>query len=1007
MKFMKKVICLFLAVIMLTSLVCVPVFAESEINIKAKQAVEIIASEKSTDTGNVMIRENNYLGFEIDTNEAVNRVELHYRCGAGSGGYLDFYIDDMSGTPVGTLNTVPIVKDWANYKTVVELNTMFSGKHILYVRGRGATSAHWIADITVYTTDLVDLNARFTEFTALDDYVDVKAYGDELEIRLMSDIGAIEHDVGYFYPDLPVTRRKFFRMIGNIVKAESFSKGMNVFSDVPSDDEDARLIDGLYQLGMVRGNGSGYLYPDSFLTPNEAVMVCVNALGYGPVIRAGGSAVQVANKLRLLKGIQFDSEYLNRIESVRLIHNVLLEETLTTKRISTDGAVYEPRDSLLDESMGIKHGEGIVTGNRNTMLYSNEVNYKGVMIDGETFDEGSTSAGEYIGVKCNYYYRTENNVRTLIGIYPSARTAATVLKTCKNGKFLKITEKLVKYADDKDETEYKFDTSAAIIYNGIALDQKLSDLVNVNTFTGIITLIDNDRDGLSDAVWIDHSKTVIAGAVSGNTIYDELTKSNVSFVNSKVNVFRNEKLASFGGIENGEILNVYQSANKKGEKLVRIRINSFSEEGRISYIKNDRVEINGTEYEVSPVCRQNLNVGTTGKFYMNDFDEIVDYVASADVGRHIGLFLKAGYKNNGIEGETRVKLLTEENAIITFKMDNRIIVDGVTVKTDDELYNGVGAFCGLGKVNEKTPVTYSLDEDGRLAVLDTVEVGADNENDVLNKIGNMGSYINYDNFMIQGDTIGLMPKFPLRATTKFIKLTADGNEENFEITSGFVLPTDQWSASTTPYAIKKNSMFADIIVAQNYTYATQQPDAPFMFTGMKTRLDSEGNSVKVIVGKNADKDVEYEIDDAAYSNFAELISSLKKGDLVWPMLTRAKLTDIKLLFIDGAGVVNSAGHTTEINSSNNTLSLNGYSGRVFYGRLTDPEDGYMKLTLNGDSIWYPYAVGGKVLVCNTDANGRAVTYVAGSKEILPNDVVIAYVRGRYIKNIYIYRNDNE
>ena len=44
---MKKVICLFLAVIMLTSLVCVPVFAESEINIKAKQAVEIIASEKN------------------------------------------------------------------------------------------------------------------------------------------------------------------------------------------------------------------------------------------------------------------------------------------------------------------------------------------------------------------------------------------------------------------------------------------------------------------------------------------------------------------------------------------------------------------------------------------------------------------------------------------------------------------------------------------------------------------------------------------------------------------------------------------------------------------------------------------------------------------------------------------------------------------------------------------------------------------------------------------------
>lgn len=1010
---MKKILILFMIVVMISS-ICIPGFADADsITVMAKDKVYTNSGEIDAATGMVLIYTGQTVGFEVESEKPITEVKLGYRTGGDCMGILSITLDDPNGELLASVDTRNVASaTWADYTSMATLNRPVSDKHVFYVSttGPAATSCHWITDITFYMGESTD--PWFSGLGDQDNYIDVESYNDERKINTLSDLGIADSRAAtYYYPNVPITRREFMKMIGKAVNAESYAVEEMPFLDVPADDTEAKTISGLYQLGIVRGDDSGYFAPDRFISVNEGASVCANVLGYGPVIRTTGDLIGIANQLKLSKGIDFGCSYLSRIASVRLIYNLFTADNLMLKEVLEGGVIYKSEGSILEQNLGIHYGKGVVTNNKASGLYS-VGSYQGLKIGGEVFSAGLTNPGGYLGVLCEYFYRVENDENTLVSIYPAEKTSCVVLKTGKDGEFKEISDLRITYDDYDRETEYDISAQASIIYNGVALDRPISDVLDVDTFRGIITLVDNDDDMVYDSMRIDHGKTIIVDAIGTTVIKDKLTNTSISTNDLKILVYQGDSLVNQELVGADTVLTMYQSANVEGKKLLRLRMNDNKVKGQITDLSEDEATIDGVVYSISSACQKDLEVGMTAVFQLNDFNEIVTCKSDTTAGAQVGFLLEIYYDSTKLDSKNQLKILTE-SGISIFENADKICADGVYLSKNNDFYEGKGLFRGLKNLAMKQPILYRLNTDGKITLLDTVEAGAGGEEDGLTRLSPSKTYRKIGGFLITIEDIGWMNRFPFRGNTKYIIMPTGKSEKFYRLTTGFIAPEDRTLDTTTPYALKPDSIFADIIVSDNYIHALDEEslNVPFVFKQAGTKVDEEGNNVKFLRGMQANNDTTLTASADSYnenSDFKNVIDSLQPGDLIWAIIQDGKLEDAKLIYTATGAVTNLAGCETLINTEKNMTSFDDTHG-MQYGSLTDPEEGFMMLTLNGGTEKYPYNLKtSKAVICSKDEDGRmTILSRQRSEEILSTDKVLIYMNDRSISGIYVYRGTSE
>ena len=286
-------------------------------------------------------------------------------------------------------------------------------------------------------------------------------------------------------------------------------------------------------------------------------------------------------------------------------------------------------------------------------------------------------------------------------------------------------------------------------------------------------------------------------------------------------------------------------------------------------------------------------------------------------------------------------------------------------------------------------------------MIDTVETGAGNEQDNLTCLGEQMSWMGSDSILVDTSWV---PRHPYKDTTKTIVLTSDGIEENYYIEQGVSFENDV-RVSGVPYAFKKDSIVADVLLASGHTMSVNRREKPFIYEKTIDIINDNGDACKLICGFRSDvsnENVSYEIDNDSYNgDFKLLTDSLKEGDLVQVGLTNSKVTNINIAFLPGAKVTNNAGFSALLNET--TRKSSSTRGTLYYCEVVAIEDGFIKVDI-GDGDYATFSISDVVTSCEETSSGK-LDIINNQKPtgLFVGEKFVAYVQGRKMVSAFVYR----
>lgn len=946
---------------------------------------------------------NSVITYEVDLgNVIVDLIEIKVRTGTVEAGTFEVRLDNSSGELLGSVDTTILHPlDWATIiPTYIPLKNPISGNVKLCIITNGiAISYH---DIILYGKDPNAVTRVFSSLDGLDSFKDISKDKNRMEINLMTQLGLFTQDKVNFIPECPITRLEFVDMLGRFIKAENYAQaGIAPFKDVSADDEKNATLAGLYNLGVIKGDTDGNFRAKDFITLYEAASVCVNALGY----RSASNSVSVfdiANSINLFKGVDTSQTYVNKGESARILYNLFKADTLVAKEIFDDMVSYKAQKNYIENNSDYVYNKGIVSSNYYTDLHVPIKEKDTITINDTEFKAGNTRAMDFLGLSCEFIYYEKDGEKIIAAIFPEKKAVIDIVQTNAKIKFTTINEHEIVFIEDGEEYEYELDATTAIIYNGIALDSALSSLVNASSFAGSITFIDNNDDGIYDCVLIDNPQTMIISNIGAGKIRDKQSGTILDFNKGNFYFFKSGTETKPNALKEGDVLTVYQSANRTGEVLTRVIIDPKLVSGKVTQISGDVVTIDGVEYLLANECTEDIYPGLKADFYLNAHNRIITYKLSEERNVAVGLFMAADNESNGLASKVELKILTEQNNIEIFKCAEKIIADGVNIKETKDFYSGKGLFSGMANVPVRTPILYSLDSNGCINMVDTELTGSASDDDTLTKLDEARNWWTYGSILIKDPEWDWL--HPYSSNIKTIAITADNNESNFAFIQG--VDGVKETIFGTPYTLKRDSIVADLLLATGYTKGIGEAVEPLAFEKISVGLNAEGERCRFINGFTPTGAVKYEVSsDKDTGTLSNLLDSLNQGDIIQPVLTKSKLTDVKIVYLPNGALTNNAGFETILNNQTFNYSI-GDQGGIMHGKVDLIESGFMRVKRDDGTI-ATRKFQGSAIAITKKANGKYVfDQQLASSGILPEDRVVCWIANRSITRVFVLRDES-
>lgn len=936
-------------------------------------------------------------GFDIQLDNMVcNSIDVSFRTGISEAGIIELRLESPDGFLLGMFDSSQYSpRDWATIHTAkVKFKKTLSGNCKIYIVNK--SGVHTFHNLSFTLRDADSLIRSFSPVESID-FENEHNFG-VVSANLLTQLGVLNE---FFDGSAPVKRFEFALMLGKILKSERFFDSNVTFDDIPLDDDDSKIINGLYNLSVIKGCGNGKFCPNDYIRLNEAASICVNALGYGGLYDYN-AVIPFASKLKLFKELDISGEYVTGNTAAGMLCNLFSLDSIDIDSVKNNGVSYNKSESFIEKNTDYFYGEGVVTSNYDTGLYTqNEQTTDTITIDNVEFHPGATDAYGYLGIMCKFFYRLERGKKVLCAIYPSDKSAVSIYKTSPDIVFDEISNVAVKIEKDGRKKEHKISPDIPIIFNGIALKSDIDSFVDSDNFCGTVTVISNGSSDKADCIWIDSAYTFLIEDIGLDIISDKNSDNVLEYKKDGFFVFADGITVSPDELKVGDVLTVYESANKSGDKLIRVISDRKTVSGEIAEVSGGTAIIDGKEYEILSSCHKLITPGTTAIFLLNNYSQIVTYEDESPRKFSIGLYMDYEETSNGFENKFRIKLLTEDSGVTILDIAPRVMVDGVNIKENKFLKNGQGKFNGMENVPQNTPVMYNLDSDGRIIMLDTIETGADNDADSLTQLDGPDSWLTLNRVLIDSSW---RYRHPLSNNTKFIYFTADYNEDNYGIESGFNCPDDRITA--IPYSTKKDSIIADIIFARNYSYSLNQGKEPFVFEKISHAINESGDDALYVCGYNSTGKVRYQVDMDSYTEGSVLkwgVDSLKPGDLIQVSLTRSMVTWIDIIYLPGGLRKNQHGYGAHIYEGG-PYKISGTYGSVFYGNVIGVEDGFIKISFE-DGQFVSYLVDGKMTFWSVSSNDRLNVETGKNVSLAFNDEkILLYVADGRAKAIFSYRD---
>ena len=704
---------------------------------------------------------------------------------------------------------------------------------------------------------------------------DVVGTNYEEPVELLTRIGIADVDEGYYYPAKVITKMEFIvlamRMIGYTDQLV-MDEPEQLFFDVTPETAGAGYISEAYRLGIVSGNGDGFLGADQNVTKDEAIAIMIRALQYTLVAEERGGYpagyVLTANRLGLMDHVTFDSTgYLNRGMAAQMAYNALETEPVT-KLQTGNSHQYEttPGQTLLEAVFGIYHVEGVLDGDKFVNLPDGIGVKEGhVTIERVLYEIEDEYEGKFLGERVSAYYTSRDGVKKIMYLIPKNNTVTQIkakdVISCKPGELLY----------EKDQTGGGKSSRVALSPYTVTVWNNMVRKVDEDGLEipdyGLFELIDNDRDGQVDIIHVTAFDIMLLGAVdsSQQILYN---KNNTA---KAINIKDYDKLYLYGtdgqpigidALSEDDVLEVCASENKMSieifqvQNYLNITVQGLKTEEEDLYV----VDENGASHRVSGAYyennkREEILLGKSYQFAMNRDNEIVCIVEGSGGVMSYGYIAKSSYIKSRLEDELYLKLFTLDEEFIEVQAASKVKIYNSDAKplTPDKLAD---------RVAKPQLIRYKLDAEGKIKTIDFASEYA--FGDGFRQVGNVPTGSNGTVNRYKGATKTIGGKILVGANTKAIVIPSEDRldeDSEYTVASGAYFDDDEYYPGATGYTTDPNSPLSEVVVIPGRTTTIGSGSPIMLVTEFGQGVDEDGIPVRRLIGLVSGKETGYNVTD--------------------------------------------------------------------------------------------------------------------------------------------------
>ena len=675
---------------------------------------------------------------------------------------------------------------------------------------------------------------------------------------------------GAFRPDDTIIRSEVTKMaicaLGLEDAAEA-SKGTSKFPDVSSSHWANGYINLATDMGIIIGDDKGKFRPNDTITYAEAMTIMVRALGFEPKAQEKGGFpsgyILTASENGLTDKVQGSSaKPISRGNVAYLTMNALEAKMMEQISFGPNPEYGIVDKTLLEDRLGVTKHEGQVVAIPNSGILGESKLVDGQVQIGDEIYETEYNMNNLLGFNVTYYVRDEGKgSEAIILAMPTAgknktlEVNADLFETVKNQNGKKVIEYFESETTSKTKTA-EISEKAKLVYNGKHAEFS-DDLLNISDKSGKINLLDTDKDGVYDIVYVTVYNNMVVDTVSANGKITDKYDAPTIQLNEDVEytIERGLDRIKVSDLKEYDVLSVSQSLDKK---LYTIIVTNETVEGKVTATDDDGYVIGGKTYKVAKNYKEAISIGLEGKFYLDMDGKIAAVDTTARLSSNYAYLTKAYQTEDGI---VKFKLFTKEGKEITIEAADKIRHNNAGGKKATEVLK---ALKGDNAEVSNQLITYSVNSDGKLSQINTAK-----DNSQTGKVDLSNFTLNY----VLNDAV-------YNETQKKL-----GNIRVNDKTIIFNIPED--STDSSDYTIATLDMFED---EESYDVLVYDRTEDFTAKAIvvtnanfKTNADSPIAVVKsVSTGTNSDEEItdvlRALVDGKEQTIFADSQGILKKAD---------------------------------------------------------------------------------------------------------------------------------
>ena len=552
-----------------------------------------------------------------------------------------------------------------------------------------------------------------------------------------------------------VTRAKFAELVAKALNLKS-TTDMIYFSDVKSDHRAYTYINALVESNILSLADDNKFNPEDAVTYEQAMKILVCALGYGYHAESNGGFpggyIMKAQQLKLLKDVTVGDE-VKYGDAVMMLFNAVTTEMSDIEKISTDNISYAKSDkTILSVYWNIYKSEGYLTEYYGGSMNSREVEKDEVYVDDTKYKILNTiNPNKYFANYVEYFYEEKNDTKTVIYLQNDESNNDGRIIDSEHYVSFSSDQSSIKYYDNNYNStrDISFERTAKVIFNGMpytgSLTQLFADYFDNKSHRGTIYITSNNSSAKNVVVINAYRAFVIGDIDSNGKVYNKYNNADILDIEklTYVNFYDTDNSMIENNIASNNVYTAAVSQDGKCASFVYHRTPTVT--GAVSGIMGDgKIVVDSNSYDVDKSVFNSISmpkIGNDCELYVDEFGYVI-YIKENNGNADMRVaYLMQLSTPNLLDTTIKIKLLDQDNKILTLESCEKLIVDRIKYESADIGNNPSIAFADSTLVSGRYVVNhqiirYRTDADGAVKEIDTAvqsEKEKDNEGYTLTK----------------------------------------------------------------------------------------------------------------------------------------------------------------------------------------------------------------------------------------------------------------------------------